>query len=35
VADSDDVLLICPLANEQHIKQYVNDVKQLLGEKYI
>ena len=35
VADAGDVLLICPLANEQLIKQYVNDVKQRLGNKYI
>lgn len=35
VADSDDVLLICPIANEQLIKQYVNDVRQRLGEKYL
>lgn len=35
VADEGDVLLICPLANEQLIKQYVNDVKQRLGEKYL
>lgn len=35
VADAGDVLLICPLANEQLIKQYVNDVKQRLGNKYL
>lgn len=35
VADTDDVLLICPLAHEQQIKQYVNDVKAKLGEKYL
>ncbi len=35
VADDGDVLLICPLANEQLIKQYVNDVKQRLGDKYL
>ncbi len=26
IADTDDVLLICPMAHEQQIKQYVNDV---------
>lgn len=35
VADTDDVLLICPLSHEQQIKQYVNDVNQTLGEKYL
>lgn len=35
VADAGDVLLICPLANEQLIKLYVNDVKQRLGDKYL
>lgn len=35
VADTADVLLICPISNEQHIKQYVNDVKQLIGDKYL
>ena len=35
VADSDDVLLICPIANEQHIRQYVNDVRQCGGEKFL
>lgn len=35
VADTDDVLLICPLAKEQQIKQYVNDVSQSLGDKYL
>lgn len=35
VADTADVLLICPLAHEQRIKQYVNDVSQTLGEKYL
>lgn len=34
VADTDDVLLICPLAHEQQIKQYVNDVAQKFGNKY-
>lgn len=35
VADTDNVLLICPLAHEQKIKQYVNDVSHTLGEKYL
>ena len=35
VADTDDVLLICPLAHEQQIKQYVNDVNMALGDKYL
>lgn len=35
VADTDDALLICPLAHEQQIKQYVNDVKAKLGDKYL
>lgn len=35
IADSGDVLLICPKAHEQGIKQMVNDVKIKFGEKYI
>ena len=35
VADSDDVLLICPKAEEQSIKLYVNDVKLAYGDKYM
>lgn len=35
VADTDNVLLICPLAHEQQIKQYVNDVNMTLGDKYL
>lgn len=35
VADTDDVLLICPLANEQLIKQYVNDVKSKFNDSYL
>ncbi len=35
VADTDDVLLICPLSHEQQIKLYVNDVNQMFGEKYL
>lgn len=33
VADTDDVLLICPLAHEQRIKQYVNDVTSRFSDK--
>ncbi len=35
VADSGDVLLICPKAEEQRIKQMVNDAKMSFGEKYL
>lgn len=35
VADAGDVLLICPMAEEQRIKQMVNDCKQLFGDKYL
>ena len=35
VADTADALLICPLSEEQRIKQYVNDVKSHLGDKYL
>lgn len=35
VADRGDVLLICPKAEEQKIKQMVNDVKMTFGDKYI
>ncbi len=35
VADTDNVLLICPLSHEQQIKQYVNDVNMTLGDKYL
>lgn len=35
VADSGDVLLICPKAEEQRIKQMVNDAKVNFGEKYL
>lgn len=35
VADTDDVLLICPLAHEQQIKQYVNDVKSKFNDTYL
>lgn len=35
VADAGDVLLVCPKAEEQTIKQYVNDVKLAYGDKYL
>lgn len=35
VADAGDVLLICPKAEEQRIKQMVNDVKLAHGDKYL
>lgn len=35
IADSGDVLLIVPKAEEQQIKNYVNDVKLKFGEKFI
>ncbi len=35
VADSDDVLLVCPKSDEQEIKQIVNDVKISFDGKYI
>lgn len=35
VADRGDVLLICSKAEEQKIKQMVNDVKMTFGDKYI
>ncbi len=35
VADTPDVLLICPKSEEQRIKQMVNDVKITYGEKYL
>lgn len=35
VADSGDVLLICPKAEEQRIKQMVNDAKVNFGDKYL
>ena len=31
----DDILLICPLSEEQKIKQYVNEVKTNFGDKYL
>ncbi|MDE6277154.1 MAG: mannose-1-phosphate guanylyltransferase [Muribaculaceae bacterium] len=35
IADADGVLLICPKAREQKIKQMVNDAKVKYGEKYL
>lgn len=35
VADSGDVLLICPKSEEQRIKQMVNDAKIAYGDKYL
>lgn len=35
VADAGDVLLICPKADEQSIKQMVNDAKINFGDKYL
>jgi mannose-1-phosphate guanylyltransferase len=35
VVDTDNVLLICSLKNEQMIRQFVNDVKLNLGDEYI
>lgn len=35
IADTDDVLLIVPIAEEQRIKQIVNDVRINHGEKYL
>lgn len=34
VVDTDDVLMICPRSEEQNIKQYIDDVKFTLGDKY-
>ena len=34
VVDTDDVLMICPRSQEQNIKQYIDDVKFNLGDKY-
>ena len=35
VADAGDVLLICPKAEEQRIKQMVNDAHMAFGDKYL
>lgn len=35
VADAGDVLLVCPISEEQRIKQMVNDAKLKFGDKYL
>lgn len=35
IADAGDVLLICPKAEEQRIKQMVTDAKLSFGDKYL
>ncbi len=35
IVDSDGILLVCRKEDEQEIKQYVNDVKLKLGDKYL
>ncbi len=35
IADAGDVLLVCPLSEEQRIKQMVNDAKLNYGDKYL
>lgn len=35
IVDSDGILLVCKKEDEQEIKQYVNDVKLKLGDKYL
>lgn len=35
ISDAGDVLLICPMSEEQRIKQMVNDVKLDFGDKYL
>lgn len=35
IADAGDVLLVCPLSEEQRIKQMVNDAKLDYGDKYL
>ena len=35
VADAGDVLLVCPLSEEQRIKQMVNDARAHFGDKYL
>jgi len=35
VVESDNILLICKKEDEQEIKQYVNDIKLKLGDKYL
>ena len=35
VAETDNVLLICPKAEEQKIRQFVNDTQVKIGKEYI
>lgn len=35
IADSGDVLLVCPMSEEQKIKQMVNDARLKYGDKYL
>jgi mannose-1-phosphate guanylyltransferase len=35
VVDTKDVLLICKREREQQIKEYVNEVKRSMGDKYL
>jgi mannose-1-phosphate guanylyltransferase len=35
VVESDNILLVCKKTDEQQIRQIVNDVKILKGEKYV
>ena len=35
VADAGDVLLICPMSEEQRIKHFVNNLKVETGDKYL
>ena len=35
VVDTEDVLLICPRAEEQNIKKYIDEVKYNTGDKHI
>jgi len=35
VVESDNILLICKMSDEQHIRQFVNDVKIEKGEEYV
>ena len=35
IIDTEDVLLVCKKDKEQHIKEYVSEVKRNKGEKYL
>jgi mannose-1-phosphate guanylyltransferase len=35
IADAGDVLLVCPMSEEQRIKQMVNDAKLSFGDKFL